>query len=368
MNSSNPKPLRLAILCGGRSAEHEISLISARSVLQVISRSRYAITVIGISRGGYWIADPRFEEILLQGLEALEDTHPLVQPHKGRLPAEVLEVLRKQDVVFPLLHGPFGEDGTVQGFLELEGIPYVGSGVAASAVAMDKVLTKNILQAHGIPVVPHVVLYEVDHRQAPEQSLQKVQTRLSLPVFVKPANLGSSIGITKVKNWAALLDALDLAFQYDTKVLVEQGVPAREIEVSVLGNEQPEATIPGEIRPSREFYDYEAKYLDDRSELLIPAPLDERQVQIFQDLAVRAYRAIDAAGMARIDFLLDRETGEVFVNEINTIPGFTPISMYPKLWEASGLAYPDLIDRLIDLALARARTRSQKSVVWKPSP
>ncbi len=361
------KPIRLAILCGGRSAEHEISLISARSVLQVISRSRYEVTVIGITRGGFWVADPRFEQELLAGLPAFEDDHPLVQAREERLSAQVLHVLRQQDVVFPLLHGPFGEDGTVQGFLELEGIPYVGAGVTASAVAMDKVLTKAVLQAHGIPVVPFEVVFEVDFQDDPAGVVRGLREQFPLPVFVKPANLGSSIGITKVKRWDDLAEALTLAFQYDTKVLVEQGIPAREIEVSVLGNERPEASVPGEIRPSREFYDYEAKYLDDRSELLIPAPLSPAQVQAFQDLAIRAYRAIDAAGMARIDFLLDRETGAMYVNEINTIPGFTPISMYPKLWEASGLPYPDLIDRLIELALARAQTRTSKSVVWKPT-
>lgn len=297
----------------------------------------------------------------------LEETGEMIQ-------ATPLAVL---DVVFPVLHGPYGEDGTVQGLLELAGLPYVGAQVTASAVAMDKVIFKDIMRAHGIPVVEHVVVKRRAWGSQPEDLLDRIEQQFSYPVFTKPANLGSSVGVAKCRDRSELRAGLDDAARYDRKILVEPAVPAaREIEVSVLGNDDPMASIAGEIIPSREFYSYEAKYLDegdDASQLLIPAPLSVAMMQRVQDLAVRAYRAIDCAGMARVDFLLsaDEPAGaggrdQLYVNEMNTIPGFTKISMYPKLWEASGVPYPELIDRLIELALERHRDKARTEVSYQP--
>jgi D-alanine-D-alanine ligase len=263
------------------------------------------------------------------------------------------------DVIFPILHGPYGEDGTVQGLLELAGIAYVGAGVAASAVGMDKVLFKNIMLAQGLPVVPHVVILRKTWEREPDEVLARIEAELGYDCFTKPANLGSSVGISRAHDRAELRAALDDAARYDRKLLVEVAVDAREIEVSVLGNDEPIASVPGEIVPCNEFYDYAAKYLDGESDLLIPAPIPAQTAEMVGRLAVEAYRAIDCAGMARVDFLLDRQTGRVYLNELNTLPGFTPISMYPKLWEASGIPYPELIDRLIQLALERHTDKSR---------
>jgi D-alanine-D-alanine ligase len=267
--------------------------------------------------------------------------------------------LAELDVVFPVLHGTFGEDGTVQGLLELAGVPYVGCGVVASAAAMDKAIAKDIFGAHGLPVLAYTVVKRKQWRQDPEQVIAEVEGRLSYPVFVKPANMGSSVGVSKVHDRDELSPALDLAARYDRKLLIEQGITAREIEVSVLGNDDPLASIPGEVVPCREFYDYRAKYVDDDSELLIPAPLDTETVQRVREMALTAYKALDCAGMARADFLLDQVSGELWVNELNTIPGFTQISMYPKLWQATGISYPELLDRLIELAIERFEDKSQ---------
>jgi D-alanine-D-alanine ligase len=263
------------------------------------------------------------------------------------------------DVVFPVLHGTYGEDGTVQGLLELAGIPCVGASAAASAIGMDKVLMKSVFRQEGLPVVEHVVVYGIEWTRSPDTVVDRIEAALSYPVFVKPANLGSSVGVTKVKTREGMEPALEEALSYDRKAIVEQGIDAREIELSVLGNEEPEASVPGEIVPSREFYDYRAKYIDDDSKLIIPAPLDGDITAAFQTLAVLAYRALDICGMARVDFLLERSSEKIFVNELNTIPGFTSISMYPKLWEASGLPMMELVDRLIELALDKSRRRAQ---------
>src|SRR5687767_4086248 len=260
----------------------------------------------------------------------------------------------KLDVVFPVLHGPYGEDGTVQGLLELANVAYVGAGVLGSAAGMDKAVMKTLFAAGGLPIVPHLVALRREWERVGRDVTRRVRDDLRYPVFVKPANLGSSVGISKARSDAELTVAMDLALQFDRKIVIEAAVPdAREIECAVLGNDEPRASVPGEIIPSREFYDYEAKYLDEASELLIPAPLSAAETARIQQLAVDAFRAAEGAGMARVDFLIGRGTGEVFVNEVNTIPGFTTISMYPKLWEASGLPYPALIDRLIELALER---------------
>jgi len=313
-------PLRVAVLCGGRSGEHEISLRSAESIMAGLDRAKYEVQRIFISPEGRWEPGP-------------------ISPQPGANPGI--------DVVFPVLHGTFGEDGTVQGLLELADLPYVGAGVLASAVSMDKEITKRLLAERGLPVVEYVTVTRE----------RRNNFNLPFPLFVKPANLGSSVGISKVKNCAELETALELAGQYDRKILVERGIAGRELECSVLGSEQPIAAIPCEIIPSREFYDYEDKYLLDAAKLLVPAPLTAEQTEEIQKLAVEAYQAVDCEGMARVDFLLEASTGKLYINEINTIPGFTSISMYPKMWEQAGVPFADLLDRLIDLALERHRTR-----------
>jgi D-alanine-D-alanine ligase len=272
--------------------------------------------------------------------------------------------LAELDVVFPVLHGTYGEDGTVQGLLELANVPYVGCGVVASAAAMDKAIAKDILTAHGLPLLPYVVVKRKAWQRVPERVIAKVESKLSYPVFVKPANMGSSVGVSKAHERSELSPALDLAARYDRKVLVEQGIEAREIEVSVLGNDDPIASIPGEVVPSREFYDYQAKYVDDDSELLIPAPLEDETTQQVRQMALSAYKALDCAGMARADFFVDKVSGEVWINELNTIPGFTQISMYPKLWQATGISYPALIGRLIELAVERFEDKNQSETSY----
>jgi D-alanine-D-alanine ligase len=269
------------------------------------------------------------------------------------------------DVVFPVLHGPYGEDGTMQGLLELAGIPYVGAGVTGSAVGMDKAIFKQVMEAAGIPVLPWRLVLRSDWRNRPESVLNALEVTLTYPMFTKPANLGSSVGISKCVDRAALVAGLDMAATYDRRIVVEQGVNVRELEVAVLGNDRPEASIVGEVRPRRAFYDYVAKYVSDDSELLIPAPLTQEQAEAVRELAVRAYQAIDCAGLGRVDLLLDRDTGRLYLNEINTMPGFTRISMYPKLWEASGLPYPALLDRLIELALERYEDKASSKTTFE---
>jgi D-alanine-D-alanine ligase len=270
------------------------------------------------------------------------------------------------DVIFPILHGTFGEDGTIQGLLELADVPYVGAGVLASSTGMDKDVMKRLFRDAGLPVVPWELVLRRDWENDPAAVRRRIEKRLRYPLFIKPANLGSSVGITKVHEAGELAAGMDLATQYDRKILVEKAVEAREIECAVLGNENPEASLPGEVIPVNEFYDYEAKYIKEGSELLIPARLSPRQVKRVRELAVRAFKAIDCAGMGRVDFLLDRKSGRIFVMEINTIPGFTPISMYPKLWEASGLPYAKLLDRLIELALERHRDKTRTRYNYSP--
>lgn len=352
------RKIRLGVLFGGRSAEHEVSLMSARSVLAALDRERYDVTLIGIAKTGQWLAGPRALEMLEAGQSAAPDVQPALLPgvpgaRQLLAQADPATPLATLDVVFPILHGPFGEDGTVQGLLELAAVPYVGGGVLASALAMDKAACKDVLRAHGIPVVDGLTFTRADLRRDFEAVLAACEARWPYPLFVKPANLGSSVGVTKAHHRAELAEGLREAARHDRRLLVERGVNAREIEVSVLGNDEPRASIAGEIVPNREFYDYQAKYLDNASQLLIPAPIPPATQALAQEYAVRAFRAIDGAGLARVDFLLDRDTGDLFLNEINTLPGFTAISMYPKLWQASGLPYTELLNRLIDLALER---------------
>jgi D-alanine-D-alanine ligase len=344
--------------------------------MNAIDRDKYHVVPIGITKEGRWLASGDPLKALTSGNPA-ESNHAalLAEPsQRGLMRLEDREQGRtveavqvsEIDVAFPILHGPFGEDGTVQGLLELAGIPYVGAGVAASAVGMDKILFKNIMQAHGLPIAPYVALKRKDWEKSPEEALARIEATVGYNCFVKPANLGSSVGISKAHNRAELWAAVDEAARYDRKILVEVAVEAREIEVSVLGNDEPIASVPGEIVPCNEFYDYSAKYIDAESELLIPAPLSQELTDKVRELAIQAYLAIDCAGMARADFLLDRSSGEIYVNEVNTLPGFTPISMYPKLWEASGISYTELIDRLIELALERSADKGRSATTYQP--
>jgi len=361
------RKLRVGIIFGGRSGEHEVSLMSAQSIMQAIDRDKYEVVPIGITRDGQWIASGDPLRALLEGNPQLASPAALLpQPGARALvplaprTGAVASSLGEIDVFFPVLHGPYGEDGTIQGLLELAGVPYVGSGVAASAVGMDKALMKALFRQAGLPVVDYVVVTAAQWEQDRQAVRSKVQEEIGFPCFVKPANLGSSVGVSRVADPAQLDDAIALAFRYDLKALVERAAEdCREVEVSVLGNDFPEASIPGEIVPAAEFYDYRSKYLDDRSELIIPARISEDAAARVRAMALDAFRAIDAAGLARVDFFVHKETEEIWVNEINTMPGFTRISMYPKLWEASGLPYPQLIDRLIELALERHARRAR---------
>ncbi len=370
------RKLRLGLLFGGRSGEHEVSLTSAASVLQALDPAKYEVVPIGITREGRWLVGSAADlpagglpEVLVKGrpvtpsLDPSADGPRLVALDSARTPADSAE---KLDVIFPVLHGTFGEDGTIQGLLELTGIPYVGAGVLASAVGMDKDVMKRLFRDADLPVVDWVLVLRSDWQNSPGEVRRQVRRKFRFPVFVKPANLGSSVGISKVHNLRELAAALDLAAAYDRKIIVEVGLDAREIECSVLGNDRPEASVPGEVVSINEFYDYEAKYVKEGSRLIIPAPLSKRDTRRVQELAVGAFRAIDGAGMARVDFLFDRPSRKIFVNEINTIPGFTPISMYPKLWEASGLSNSRLLDRLIELALERHREQGQTRFDYSP--
>ncbi len=383
------KKLRVGILFGGRSGEHEVSLLSAASVLNAIDREKYDVVPIGITKDGRWVTATDAEK-LLQGKLVIEprslragdpQTTPaaavlargesvVVPPEpvhrEGLVPFETDAThLRRAsdrainvDVIFPVLHGTFGEDGTIQGLLELADLAYVGSGVLGSAAGMDKDVMKALFQAAGLPIVKHVTILRSDWEKDPKKIQKLVSSKLKYPLFVKPANLGSSVGISKAHDAKELGPAIEEAAKFDRKIVIEQGVggkkgKAREIECSVLGNDAPTASVAGEIVPGKEFYDYTAKYLDEGSQLIIPAKLSKAEMKRVQHLAVRAFQVVDCAGLARVDFLMDPLTRKIYLNEVNTMPGFTAISMYPKLWAASGMKYPDLIDRLIQLGLER---------------
>jgi len=383
--------MRVGILFGGRSGEHEVSLLSAASVVNAIDKNKYEVVPIGITKDGRWLTATAAEE-LLQGKAPEESKHlragdpdatpgaavlasgeavvvPPEPVHHGPRSLEPFQsdaaTLRRAadrainvDVIFPVLHGTFGEDGTIQGLLELADIPYVGAGVLGSAAGMDKDIMKSLFRAAGLPIVKHVTILRSEWDADSKKAESVVDRALKYPVFVKPANLGSSVGISKAHNQKELGPAIYEAAKFDRKIVIEQGVggakhKAREIECSVLGNDSPRASVPGEIVPVKEFYDYAAKYLDEGSELIIPAKLTKSETKKVQELAIGAFRAVDCSGLARVDFLMDPKTRKLYLNEINTMPGFTAISMYPKLWGASGLAYPDLIDRLIQLGVER---------------
>lgn len=371
----NKRKLRIGVLFGGKSSEHDVSLVSARSVMAAIDKSRYDVVPIGIDREGHWLlggdpmlqltagaysspvpdeqlalvaATPRVDFAFLTSDTALESSADAPSP-----------IAPAVDIIFPVLHGPMGEDGTVQGLLDLVNVPYVGCGVLAAAVGMDKLIFKAVVAAHQLPQAPYVGVLRQRWETEPESVLAWLEAQLPYPMFVKPANMGSSVGISKVHDRVTLAAGLTLAARYDRKLVVEQGLDAREIELSVLGNDQPLVSVPGEVVPGNEFYDYDAKYLLDNSQLLIPAPMAPALMQEAQALARAAYLAVDGAGLARVDLLLERGSDRLFINEINTMPGFTSISMYPKLWEASGLTYRELIERLLDLALARHADRQR---------
>ncbi|HEY6351586.1 MAG TPA: D-alanine--D-alanine ligase [Candidatus Angelobacter sp.] len=379
------KKLRVGVLFGGRSGEHEVSLLSAASVLKAINQDKYEVVPIGITKAGQWVSSAHAEK-LLRGESVPEETgrhlragHPEATtsamlakgdtvivppvPESGSLvlfesKARAADHGINVDLIFPVLHGTFGEDGTIQGLLELADIPYVGAGVLGSAAGMDKDVMKRLFVAAGLPIVKHVTILRRQWEENRGKVERAIEGKLKYPLFVKPANLGSSVGISKAHNRKELGPALEIAAGYDRKIVIEQGVggskaKARELECSVLGNDQPQASIAGEIVPSAEFYDYNAKYLDEGSQLNIPAKLTKKQMKAVQEIAVRAFQAVDCSGLARVDFLMDPKNGKIFVNEINTMPGFTSISMYPKLWAASGVEYPELIDRLLQLALER---------------
>jgi D-alanine-D-alanine ligase len=369
------KKLRVGVIYGGRSGEHEVSLASAAAVFKNLDPDHYEPVAIRIEKDGRWTLPSRPPTLLSaadviaaknERSEAAPETHLVAHPGSETL----LNVERRKgasmlssqtlDVVFPVLHGPYGEDGTVQGLLELANVPYVGAGVLASAVGMDKAAMKKTFAACGLPICDYDVVLKHDWLRDERGTLKRVVDRLGFPVFVKPANLGSSVGISKAKHATELRAAIELAATFDRKVVVEAAVPqAREIEVAVLGNDDPAASVPGEIIPSREFYDYQAKYVDDDSKTIIPAPLSEARTKEVQQLAVEAFKSIDCAGLARVDFLLSRENDVLYLNELNTMPGFTTISMYSKMWAASGVDYPALLDRLIALALERHAEKQQ---------
>jgi len=380
--------LRVGILFGGRSGEHEVSLLSAASVLKAIDKTKYQVVPIGITKDGRWLTADHAERLLHSDAEpkALRAGDPdatpgaallaqgeavIVPPEpvrrdSGMAPFRIeASALRRAadrainvDVIFPVLHGTFGEDGTIQGLLELADIAYVGAGVLGSSAGMDKDVMKSLFQAAGLPIVKHVTVLRGNWEREPKKVQKLVESKLKYPVFVKPANLGSSVGISKAHDRKELGPAIEEAARFDRKIVIEEGVggknrKAREIECSVLGNDDPKASVAGEIVPCKEFYDYDAKYLDEGSELVIPAKITKAEMKKIQMLAIAAFQAVDCSGLARVDFLMDPKTRKIYLNEINTMPGFTAISMYPKLWAASGVSYPELITRLIQLGLER---------------
>ncbi|AFM00530.1 D-alanine--D-alanine ligase [Desulfitobacterium dehalogenans ATCC 51507] len=354
---------KIIILFGGQSGEHEVSLNSASSVLKAIDKEKYEVETLGISKSGQWHWGIRPEQWqqdpTLQGI-LVNLVHDPSNPRFIALDGSTLPQDGTFDLIFPVLHGPFGEDGTIQGLFEMANIPYAGSGVLGSALGMDKDRMKAVFTEAGLPQAPYLTVLRTTLQKMMEKVLHDIEHSLGYPCFVKPANLGSSVGISKARNREELINALHLAAEYDRKIVVEQNIVGREIELSVLGNEDAKASIPGEILPSKDFYDYEAKYIDTGSRLVIPAPLDQEVVKSLQEKAVAAFKAVEACGLSRVDFFVT-EGNQIYINEINTMPGFTQISMYPKLWEASGIPYSELITQLIELGFQRFRdSRSRK--------
>ena len=362
--------LKVGVLCGGRSGEHEVSLKSAASIIEALDKEKYLVVPIGITRDGTWLAGDDPLEALSTGvipgnnkaISLVPD--PSVGGFTWLAEASPGKSFEKLDVVFPVLHGTYGEDGTVQGLLELAGIPYVGPGVLAASAGMDKVIMKMVFQQKGLPIGKYVYFLKKDWEENKEFWLDKIERELGYPCFIKPCNMGSSVGISKAKSRQELQVAVEEAGLWDRRIVVEEFVEGREIEVSVLGKDRPSASVPGEVVPSSEFYDYQAKYIDDRSQLIIPAKLTPELADRVKDLAVESFTALDCTGMARIDFFVEEEKDKIIVNEVNTIPGFTQVSMYPKLWEASGMSYSRLLDRLIELAIDRFEEKKQLKTVF----
>lgn len=365
MSPADPQnnKIRVAVVFGGRSDEHDVSLRSARTVIDALDPGRYEIVPMGITREGRWIAgdDPMAALIDASPMFHLGAGEQKVEPTSERQVVPVIGsdavipdgVADGVDVFFPVLHGPMGEDGTIQGMLEMAGLPYVGSGVLGASVSMDKAMTKVVVEQAGIPQAPWILVQRRHWERTPETVEERIASELGFPCFIKPANLGSSVGITKARNPVELTGGLREAAHFDRRIVVEKGIAGRELEISVLGNDDPIVSVAGEIRPRGEFYDYTAKYLDDSAELIIPAELPSGIQEQLEEYATRAFLALDLAGLARVDFFLEEGTNQIFLNEVNAIPGFTSISMYPSLWEASGLALPDLVDQLVRLALER---------------
>ena len=356
------KKLHVAVIFGGRSGEHEVSLMSARSVLSVLDPARYEVTQIGITHEGKWLTGEdvlgKFESGKLNGLSTF-----ILSPIPSK---DVRDVSSAIDVFFPVLHGTFGEDGTIQGLFELADVAYVGAGVVGSSVGMDKGIFKDVMIANDIPIVDTMLVLRAEVQSDMLSVIDRAEKIGEYPLFTKPANLGSSVGVTKCSNRSDLQEGLMEAASFDRRILIQKGIKnAREIEVSVLGNAHPVASVCGEVLPSREFYSYESKYIDGTSGLLIPAPIPDEVSECIRDYAVRAYKAIDCAGMARVDFFVEKDTNRVYLNELNSIPGFTKISMYPKLWEASGLPYSKLVDRLVKLAMERKAERDRTSHIYR---
>ncbi|HEY0140075.1 MAG TPA: D-alanine--D-alanine ligase family protein [Thermoanaerobaculia bacterium] len=345
-------PTTVILLFGGRSAEHEVSILSARSIYSAIPRTKYEVVPMCIARDGRFVA-PERSEAILEGSDSSQSGDP-------DFSFEVWSRTAPIDIIFPIIHGTGGEDGSLQGYLEILGLPYIGSGVTSSAVAMDKVHMKQAFAAAKLPMVDYVALSDHEWRNERERVQRSIANVLRLPYFVKPANSGSSVGVTKVKKDGDLAAAIEYALRFDEKVLIERGVDARELEVSVLGNETPEASVPGEIIAAAEFYDYNDKYVENKSSLVIPAKLAKDKSEELRRLALTAFRAVGAWGFSRVDFFIERGTNRTYVNEINTIPGFTNISMYPKLWEATEMKYPRLVDRLIELGIERSKARAAR--------
>jgi D-alanine-D-alanine ligase len=370
------KRLRVGVLFGGRSTEHEVSILSAQSIIAAMDPKRFEPVPLYIDKEGRWLIGDTLKQLVSDSaareyvyLPPDPTQHSLVSAQDGRSSPSLTGRGRgggvpPLDVVFPVFHGLNGEDGTIQGVLELANLPYVGAGVLGSALGLDKIYMKRAFAAAGLPVVDYLPITRRQYERDPDAFIALVEARIGYPCFTKFANSGSSVGTTKAHNRAELVEGLRLASTFDRKLLVERAVDARELEISVLGNDEPEASVVGEVVPAHEFYDYDAKYLDEGSRLLIPAPVDTTVAQEARSMALRAFQAVDAAGMARVDFFLERTNGRLLVNELNTIPGFTRISMYPKLWEASGLSYPKLIERLVELAIERFddRQRSQTAI------
>jgi len=378
MSNEQNKPqhkIKVGVIFGGRSGEHEVSLQSARSVMGALDATKYDVVPIGIDKNGRWLTGDVMQALAEGGQTSQPAAQPaallpdpqsaaLMRLEMHNMQPTGMAAVSELDVVIPVLHGPYGEDGTVQGLLELANLPYVGAGVVGSAVGMDKAIFKHVMAANGIPVLPWLLFTANGWQKRPSSILDEIEAKLTYPVFTKPANLGSSVGICKCANRTELQAGMAEAAGYDRRIVVEQGINVRELEVSVLGNEAPIASVVGEIRPRRAFYDYVAKYLaepgsDEDSELIIPAELSEAESDAVRALAVEAYKAIDCAGLGRVDLMMDKETGKLYLNEINTIPGFTRISMYPKLWEATGISYAALLDKLIDLAIERHKEKEQ---------